>query len=746
MRAIRQSWDVFFGTRAGERLYAAGVLAELCQFLDNGTLLAACHVGLFRRSITIRVVGLVLSQLFGDNWRDYYAAYLLKVHQPWGAGYNLEYPQMVADSNGYAVINALKTLAELEKNCANYNKSFVPGEPSRYGIERISLVENGRLLWVHYHAWHKRYCGRWWAHDGANRGGTYVDSNGSTALTLDGHFSVRASPKEDTLTVPDYANEVWDIGSGEPVCLWSSFFDTPGRSSLSLSNGGGASLLFGDSRLSPVSHFTSSLFTGFWLPQRRPMCAYSDSNFYRQPPARAVRLCDDRPTRFVTGGERVVDLVQMEQVAFNGDVCLKHAVLSEDHKYLSALVGHTLVVWRVALPRPEVALSVPEQCSDISWWVGGEWLVTFCAHVARVRRLCDDCGDIVIDIGFVKGGNFNFRLCHNEVLYCDGVDSACAYFIQLPTGKLLWAPTNFSWSQARLEGLETTRFVQSCGRYLVHSTTGHLVTFGGVSIMSDVLAYCECTDGRATALVKRNNRLAFWQVLPEQQHLCSVALAPQDVKYVTFSPSGRTACIETRDTAWVGRPGDENTQPFVFETPVPLKDHNTRFSRVPRFVSENDIIMQEFGVSSHELYENYEYKSCYTELVRFGHRRRQWLGKSVRATEFCPVDMRTVNGYHRWVDILRNGEPVEGLEWVGANAMLSPGGRFMAYAAHRIPQINASPHVELVDLAHPTQHKNDIRSSRDTRKYCKRLRPDYDRERVILDTRVRVTDGGLVSV
>lgn len=717
-----------------KRLYAAGILHTLCEYLNNHSLLAVCHVSIFCKSISIKVVRRVFGELFGTNWKLYFQAYLSRDAKAWGLGYKLVYPRHSSEMTAYAVMTALRTLITLERTCAHYNTSFVPGEPTQYGIESISIAENSRILWIQYHPWSKRYDRRWAALDWANVSGTYIDSRGRRPLKLDGQVSVPGAIPMGQDDGSKYQHEIWDIAVAEPKCLWSSLRQKRFWQK-DILNGA----------MNAVRCFTSDFYDGYVLPRRRPFrCSRLRGALYMQkPPAAFLQRGEGQPVRFVTNGSCIVDLLCLKRLSVRRSHHLTNPRLSEERRYLSARAAskNVVVVWAVKLPRPVLVCCVDRHCSDSSWWVGGDFLVCYCTHKSSVH--CLHTGRVKFADVNIRGRALYFKLCENNILYCDGIDSTHFHFVDLKTGEMLWSGANFSHSEELLIALDTRSFVQKCGRYLVHSTSGRLHSFDGNCVLENVHAYHETQE---TALVATGLReLEFWQVVPERRLVCITRIPVQDTKLIVFSPNGKAVFVESNGIGSIVR--FEKTGFTARDIPFCDPD-DTSYLRVPRFVSETAVSLLEYSKPEYKLYDDFRASRPPVQLVRTETLDCEELGMPLRAKvprdgfDCSDISRRMAYTYRRWMDIVREN-PTEDLEWVGVGAALSPGKRFMMYTAHRIPELNAGPHVELCDLARPSTHRNDLRRSPESLEYCHRVRKDYGRQRKILDLRIKLDNGSL---
>lgn len=761
-------------------LHKAGILAIVTEMLDDIALTNAIDaVPCLARSISRRVVRRTMVQLFGSMWQRYYdvcvrhstvataptnqKAKVIPTHYDrsslWGLGYELQLPEHSADLHAFLVKTTSETLNAMTSHCNDHDYSFVPGEPSQCGIEWIEFCENGRLLWIAYHSWEKRYCSREIL-DFLNRTGSYYDSRKESPLKLDGQVVIDDTVAKRTKIrlarnqiripkpVPDFGHELWDVGATPvPRCLWSTFWET-GKGE---SQDGDA---LPSSLARPVAVFARNEYDGFLLPTMRPFyCHDPFYPHYRRSPFLAflgTRLSSS--VRFIEFYQSfaVVDLLHLKRLDFMGYANLVAPRLSPDSTYLGAISSnahgestdntaqHTLAVWRVALPRPVLVwpAGLPGLCTKCNWMIDSYWLVTHCAesHGTNLYYLESKSPKAVVVTHLV--GRHDpasmplFRICgaNGNVLICDSMSSrsfclillsqtGCGDWLATPL-RLSTRPTsiNLTKEEAKLAGLETTRYIQRAGlRYFI-TITGELFDIGlsharqetctttrvnanaktlrpyFIRQNAQVLALYERAESdNAIAVVcdKHDPKalLGFWQFAStsKRELLCSrgYGVSKDDVKLVTFSPDGMNLFITPRKDERTGWVVTFTAKAFgvvpsgidysVIEVPncAPVvtpseRDSNWTYLLYPEFLAEGVVVLHERCGAKlyHGLFEQLDHRYMCTNLI-WVHDRYVVvddipLGSVIEQP--CPstggnktkaLQNRLRSSYRRWIDVLQ---------------------------------------------------------------------------------------------
>lgn len=541
--------------KAVHEILRASVIALIVDTMDDTSVKTSiCSPSCVCKSVSLDVVQRTLEDVFGERWRLYYDAYveyssealylrnqskgdtMLQIVDDiescdndvepeefsslWGIGYSLPLPCCSESINGLAVQAASNTIESLAKNCSNYKRSFIPGEPSHYDIQNIWICENGRLLWVEYCSWERRKDQS--VSDYLNCTGTYIDAQGRKPLMLDGQVVVNNSLRIKALTKmsrhqekltkaeSDFGHEVWDIAaSPQPQCLWSSFWTTGLRSGLETLPG---------TQAFDVLRFAQNFYEDYLQPTMVPIgintkitsVDYYDKSWWRFP----RQSCEHHRFFAFRSPCCLVDVLQLELMEFNGSTELIEPRLSHTHSYLGATVqdtggsaldileepSYTLVLWRVELPRPLLVWpkGVSGLCGRCDWIVDKDWLFVHCrrhhdtkAYYMKDQRLIPI--DITHLVGKIEGPRVHFRVCgiNDNILFYDDIDSTKFGFVKFERTsyskswnavplKLSTRSTNFTKTEADSMDMHTTRYIWSVGRRFIVSTTGELFDFGDV--------------------------------------------------------------------------------------------------------------------------------------------------------------------------------------------------------------------------------------------------------------------------
>lgn len=452
--------------RHGSRLTVlsqAGVLSAVSEMLDAQTLQTVIsHVDEFCRSIPMCVVERTLRELFGCRWKHYYDSYvshtLLEKNadsdiHPWGLGYDFHFPQEPCMINGHVVLAALQTLNSIAQRCQDYNYSFIPGEPSECGINRVSFLENGRLIWIQYYP--KSYD---YTSDGdydffnleddspqaqARRDGQVLLRDDEPALAMLVHFGAQeAQPKK----IRGFQHELWDVGAQpHPRCLWSSMWEAifP-TSTINVCN-----------RVVPLTTFFLELFDGFLLPSMKGFGINFNQDIINTRLDTFGVGCfmhnqSPNPLRFVKCSSTfaVVDLLHLEQMQFRGVKKLEWPRLSYDSNYLGAIarinvqhgeVVSYLAIWHVALPRPYLIWKkgIKLLCCSCYWFIDRDWLIAICrGHGTRAYHLglpSPRAIELTRFVPYSVKGAIVLKFCgvNSDILACDLPATRSFSFIKL---------------------------------------------------------------------------------------------------------------------------------------------------------------------------------------------------------------------------------------------------------------------------------------------------------------------------
>lgn len=523
-------------------LRKAGVLGIIAEMLDLQTLeTAICQFDDICRSIPMIVVQRTLTELFGARWRAYYDAYVEKQNReferhgsvpkkpcsprcseassiephPWGLGYQLYFPREPAMINGYVVMTAIRVLNSIARNCENYESSFLPGEPSECGINRVSFVENGRLVWIKYSPGSYKWIKNGYDLDLDAFNNEYnfeFFTDCEKTARLDGQVILQdntfAQEAVATSAVPQetcprdvsgFQNELWDLGaSPHPCCLWSNLWEA----------------MFPVSCLNIRGHVFP--LTTFDLDCQHKVVLPSTENFFAgynndidyslqvdHSHFRATQLSD--PLRFVKCADTlaVIDLLHLRPVEFHGVQKLWKARLSNGSKYLGAVVHLSdsetneqtdiiLAIWRVAVPLPLLVWKngVKLLCRRCDWFIDQDWLVVACCeHGARSYRLMSSFPreiDLSPFVSFGSDESVFLKVCGMEsnILACNSPETGSFWFLKLresASGEWrpvpLYLPGNFPAKLslgARSLTLNASNYVYKVGKRYCQSVTGDL--------------------------------------------------------------------------------------------------------------------------------------------------------------------------------------------------------------------------------------------------------------------------------
>lgn len=252
----------------------------------------------------------------------------------------------------------------------------------------------------------------------------------------------------------------------------------------------------------------------------------------------------------------------------------------------------------------------------------------------------------------------------------------------------------------------------------------------------------------------------------------STRLPSVAVHFVTFSPDGRAAFIAPTDYAkdgWIitfrpccmtldpSKISDAQYDYRVLEVPTlpQLTENSGNYLRHPTFLSNDMVVIVWRGIRGDirsrkdgGLWLHFDVHLRHTPLLRFSDDHVEPLSnlgdtliENVDELGGLPPEIkdRAKKSYKRWVNVLqespRNSCYGQSIHWSGTRVAISPGQRFLLYAADRMPEISAVPHVEMRDLAKPAPSRfTPVRRSTASLTYCLRLRRDYLRPVEALDT------------
>lgn len=824
--------------------------------LDDVTLhTVLLNFDLFRENISLQVVERVLRQLFGKNWSSYYDAYrkrafCLIVHDSttsnscntppssnsavWGMGYNLSFPSVTSQINGYAVMYALSTLDSIEKACKNREYSFIPGLIVDKCTQKIWVGENGRLLWYH-------------CDDGDNLPPNIASCDRShfksdCQLILNGsHSKARAflspgmpSIEDSEWCIPASGHEIWDIAATpHPRCLWSTF-----ESSLKDEMSDPLEVFSSDdidySKIRPVPFFVQDPVDGWMLPSRRPYLGPDKYSFVCRAgefPAEemftAVRLVYLRHYG-------VIDMVQMSWLDFQGNFNLRHPRLSRDSSYLAAIVKTNhhdddsadqflLSIWRVELPHPVIVWpSGLRLCADSDYTISDQWLFTHCdCHGSTAYSLkCAFCAPVDIT-SCVDAAEpepplfFGVYGSRGNIVYCSGPE--CGSFSLFR----LFQSSDSSWEAVplyfpRRNSCLTAEMSSSCqlgadfsiqgitNSYLL-TTTGTLFNFNSCTVEEssdgcagltltpapytqqfEVVALHSLRDPTAAiAAVSVSSSeddfvptLRFLLLSEHAEHPLRCIRGPRipsaRVRTLVVSQDGGALFATCRDDSsggWIAVFCSSSCSPKLpdqyyvltvpefasrFRSTIDMAhSHGSRSSNIgedegnrtqnpkyftmqePVFASKDTIVIrmvvqrveQDEQQQPYTIFDRY---FPYLTMVRF-NAKSAWIEPALNAETKQLAKSVTGSGQTRkedwrWVDVLQE-EPRESdycqiIEWLenAHQVAFSPGKRFVFYAAPPIPEIKATPHVEMRDLANPQlPQKNDFRRSWRSLEYFYRL-------------------------
>lgn len=787
-----------------------GVLAIVNAMLDDESLLTVLsHFEPFRHEVRFHTVERTMGQVFGARWKSYYDAFSAHVcnfpDRLWGLGYDLKAPSQSHLTNAYIVETVLETLESMAHNCTDYDVSFIPGEPTNAGIDRIWFAENGRLIWVQYHSWENRYHGCDYLgtiqRDYLNYTGTYPQCSGiepnldGQLIIGDDHYAqtmILQSHNQETNppAVPDFGHEIWDLAARpEPRCLWSHFWrahdltdDTIGFAEIPTSFA------------YPVERFASQWIYHAMLPNMKPFTLENivyDKN--RPIPRENYKENCLRPIRFLkfSVSGLVIDVLPVEKLKFRGITKLVQPTLSADGRHLGALVQmgstFTLAVWKTGLPRAALLWKdgLEGLCSNCHWFMDKSWLIVHCAKHGTFAYFLESQAPDAIDITrFVKSIGRNapltFYVCglYDNLLICDGPDSPGFSIIKF-TFEGAWRAKciylrplnqNLTHSESSQLHLETRNFICNVGQRFLLSNTGDVFDLGPVSrpqcgddtvqhlslggrhkvIAIHDLRNCEKTIVVGCQHGQHNPVLKFWLLTPESWRKLNCPYPKRvhlnAVRVLKFSPDGRVLHLTPSRKGcygWI----------FVF-TAASVREVNCndkydvrvlnlskqwcigRKLQLATFLAGDALAVEDRSGEIHgrKLSSDSEHSSFSVLLVDELSPQATILRDNLLYPRYSKEEisiLRRPCRRVRCIDILqsepRSLEYCRSIHRTGTYAALSPDGRFLAYAAHRVPQVNAAPHIELRDLTQQNQNPDDIRGSERSLLYALQLRRDYRR-------------------
>lgn len=620
-----------------QHLSQAGVLGSIAELLDRNALQTViCHIDEFCRSIPMSVVKQTLTELFGRRWQLYYESYVAYVHElgpsleqdfrgkmtldgeraaldshPWGLGYDLECLSDASMINGYVVVVAIRTLNSIAKNCENYDYSFIPGEPSECGINRISFVENERLVWIQYHPKSYDYFS---ARDIDTVNMEYFLSTNPNSFVYgrqDGQILLPDNePALSMVSVPrfqetcpkevsGFESELWDIAARpHPQCVWSSLWEA----SIPMSR------IDVRDRVLPLTTFEPGYFHGVLIPSTKGIVINFDQDFTMTKPA-APSYFQYRPSRdplrFIRCPSTfaVIDLMHLESMQFRGTKRLRKPRLSRDSKYLGAIAdiksggenqASHLGIWRVALPRPVLVWKngVRLQCQYCEWFAEHDWLLVVC-RVHGFKAFClMSASPVAIDLNELvppllgAKKRILLRVCgiDSNILALDSPETKSYWFVKLSEYKA------GKWKAERLNvplqstavtdgqtvslGSEATSYIHKIGKRYCLGTLGDLFDLAitdaphgtadstGKKVQRvnprciKVLAMWESPEGNKTITVNYDDRkaqpdLVFWQLsaLGGRRQLTSSGdtIRYSDAELVVFSPDGTKIWVSPKN-------------------------------------------------------------------------------------------------------------------------------------------------------------------------------------------------------
>lgn len=790
-----------------------GVLGIVNDLLDDESLLTVLsHFEPFQHKVVIDTVERTMKQVFGSRWKSYYDAFGAHVwNSPdrlWGLGYNLKAPSQSHLTNAYIVKTVLETLEFMAHNCKDYDVSFIPGEPSNADIDRVWFVENGRLLWVQYHSWDKRYDQHKYhpskRSNLLDKTGTYAEGCG-TAPNFDGQVLLRShktrmlisqssTQEQDPPVVPDFGHELWDIAANpEPRCLWSHYWRVQHQcGTCSTPKQIPASYAY------PVTRYVNKHHNAIF-PSMQPVAfdnvVYND----RRPfPREHYEMECMVPIRFLEFSDPgiVIDVIHLEKLEFSGTERLMHPTLSTDAAHLGAIIQtsqglssqFTLVVWKTELPRIRLIWKdgITGLCDTCHWITDKKWLVVHCLHHGTFAYCLESSAPNPIDItAFAKPigtrSPLMFSVCgpHNDILVCDGAESEVFTLVKftyegLWKGKCIYLrPSNRNWTnlESLRLGLETRNYICTVTRRYILSNDGDVLDLGVISGSSShdtasrlsldhnfkVLGIHEY-DGMQVAIAvcyqssQPNPALQFWLVTPngnrQLRPAYSRTIYMDDIRMLTFSPNGHALYLTPSNyelRGWVITFGS---------AALTLKEarYDMRVATFPKgpswqkwypyliqasFLAKNFVEIMRCRVASDRRFVRHMGSDSRNIVSFSATSSKANLLDSCRRPQELYLLYRSPRV--RWVDILqqeqRDLEYCRSIYRIGTYSALSPDGRFLAYAAHRVPQVYAAPHVELRDLTQSNHNPDDIRRSERSLLYALRVRRDYMRPCLPLDLR-----------
>lgn len=647
-------------------LRRAGVLGIISEMLDLQTLETVIyHIDEFCRSITMALVERTLKELFGSRWRQYYDAYVCYAYEdsdstkqdlvsrepcsnldssrgaavkplPWGLGYELCFPPETLMINGCVVLTAIKTLNSIAQNCKNYDYSFIPGEPSECGINRVSFIENGRLVWIEYRPESYDWRNSGFDLDILNLEHNFSsDAHCSQYARLDGQIPLQDSaPAREAVAlvgtqetyptkVHGFQYELWDIGADpHPRCLWSSLWTAIfSKSRLNVSD-----------RVFPLTTFELEHFDGLLIPSMRGVQDPFDDVVDLQTERSCFRHGQSQgPIRFVkcVSSFAVIDLIRLEPMQFHGVCRLQNSRLSRGSEYVGAVarvkaengeVGDYLAIWRPTLPKPSLVWEngVKLLCDRCDWFIEHDWLIVACSsHGNRAYCLTSPMPNATDVTSLVparpSGEDLVFRVCgaDQNVIFCELPKRKSYWFIKFrERNRGEWSalpiyltshPSAKTPPGATVLGFNACSHIHKVGTRYCLNTSGDLFGLDLVDVPSaDKRISVEPVD------TKRLKVLAIWEspvsgeaiigcydadgaepilILMSidplgEQRLLTTSDEPiryQDVLLTKFSPDGSKLFVQSRDKelgGWIIT---------ITKNPTGL-EHALRIYKLPRLV------------------------------------------------------------------------------------------------------------------------------------------------------------------
>lgn len=610
-------------------LRQAGILHNIAEMLDAPTLRTViCHSEEFCRSISMPIVERTLKELFGHRWRLYHEAYLACAHEqnarlgqnssrpfettcrgdhPWGLGYDICLPSDISMINGYVVLEVIQTLNAIAQNCDNYDYSFIPGEPSECGIDRMSFVENGRLIWIQYYPGSYDYRknrdvdvinqeANFTVHSSAVR---YARLHGQLMLRFEepalAMVAIPGSQETCPKEVSGFENELWDLGARpHPRCLWSSLWDATFKTSkISVRD-----------RVVPVTTFRSQRFEHFLLPSARGFAINfnKDVDLYSASvePTRFPHKKSREPLRFVkcVSTLAVIDLMHLKPMQFHGSTELQESRLSRDSQYLGAIARtrdddgdlvHHLAIWHVALPRPflvwESGVDIP--CDGCDWLIDQDWLIIVCRihGIIAYRLTLSSPRAIELNpfVSYLRENMISLKICGvgNDILAFElPTTKTCAFIKFTEGGQGEWKAKPICLNSSTLPvgqtvslGFKAPSYIHKIGKRYFLSTLGDLFDLGVACAPKE-------TTTRAITLHPVNPKywkvLAMWEVpndnkavtvcyddresepdlmlclmssfgIDRQLTITGPSIHYKDTKFVVFSPNGQRVFVSPQN-------------------------------------------------------------------------------------------------------------------------------------------------------------------------------------------------------